>query len=225
MRHRATLLSLALFVILAGAQVARAKGASSARITGPGLDAPIRMEVGEGRAIYRLANMTGIFSAVFDARPYPTLDRPPVKDLGPRYDVAYVFDAENGRPDVVHQDLYPYARGGPLAYVAPGQRVFRGKSIGGWLRARSSLLPFLASKGFPDRKGRAPQRERTGDAGPATPASPATDEGDDAAVAPARPPVSSPESGTPWAGVAAGLLVLMVLGVVAQRRRLRSARA
>ena len=61
----------------------------------------------------------------------------PGGDLGPRYTVdVQGADRRTRPPPTITQDLYPYADGGPVAYMRPGQPVFGSSTTaGGWFRA------------------------------------------------------------------------------------------
>jgi hypothetical protein len=64
------------------------------------------------------------------------------------------FDAGPGDPpELVVQELYPYATGGPVTYTPPGQRLFgaRGMSItAGWFRASPEFFRYLVDQGLPE---------------------------------------------------------------------------
>jgi len=63
-------------------------------------------------------------------------------ELGPGYVVRYSFDLGRSKPpQIVRQELYPYAKGGPVTYTSPGQRQ------GGQLACRSPR----AGTGAPQR--------------------------------------------------------------------------
>lgn len=129
------------------------KGASEATITGPGLDEPIVL-AGEGQAggelLMEIAVESGFFPAVFEQTPDPMRDAPPAGELGPEYVVAYAMPGPNYETDTVLQKLYPYARGGPVSYVEPGQRFWTTEETkGGWFFAGAALEDLLIAAGLP----------------------------------------------------------------------------
>ena len=222
MRSRTSLVALAAVVaILLVPGSASAKGVQRATITGPNLDAPITFRMNDSLdGVEALVNATGIYPSLFETQPNPVVQSQPTKELGPRYDVAYVMKVPGRKASVVHQDLYPYAQPDPVAYTAPGQPVFDGgRSVGGWYVAGPSLLPMLVSKGLPE---------------------PATDPGasqdsedaaDDAAavVPPAQLPPDDPSSSAPWlvlgvAGVAVAALAVRKIASGGLRRPVRAER-
>jgi hypothetical protein len=124
-------------------------------------------------------------------------------ELGPRYVVVYRLDAGTKAAEGIQQDLYPYANGGPVTYVPPGQRVAEGQPWGGaitagWYQGSMELLDYLVDHGVPE-------------------SSPAVvDEPGPGAVTAART--------APWAWIGLALVGLLVLSVMAPdwRRRVAS---
>lgn len=147
------LLVLAAAALLVPAS-AVAKGASEAEIEGPGLDAPIVIDRkgGEpemGGEIGQLARDTGFFPAAFGQQPSPMLPGRPEGDLGERYTISWVMPDYDGQSSV-RQDLYPYAPGGPVTYMKPGQKIFPGHTtVGGWFRGQEVLKDRLVEEGLP----------------------------------------------------------------------------
>ena len=132
---------------------ALAKGASDAKITGPGLGSGITL-AGEGQVgggqLMQLAEAAGFFPAVFATSPNPMLTVRPQGELGPRYTITYTMPGPSGM-DELRQDLYPYAEPGPVAYTEPGQRFFgTEETVGGWYVASSVLKDSLVAAGLPD---------------------------------------------------------------------------
>ena len=138
---------------------ASAKGPSAASITGPGLSSPLVIKGDEGGDYGSLGVMveqTGFFPQAFGQSPDPTLRAAP-KRLGSRFSVVYTVP--NGSPDsdTLRQDLYPYAIGGPVSYMAPGQKFWGGQQVthGGWFRASAygygNLRAALVKAGLPKR--------------------------------------------------------------------------
>jgi hypothetical protein len=179
---------------LASAGAAEAKGPSSARIEGPGLDKPIRLS-GDAESnnataspFYRFVQDVGFFPAVFCCQqPNPMLPTAPKGALGPKYTIVYTVPGPESKLYRVTQRLYPYASGGPLVHTASGQRIFGTmRTSGGWFRAEPTLNSRLVSLGLP-----------------------------------AKEPGSSGLSGGAWAGIGVGGLFALSLGAFLTRRRTR----
>jgi hypothetical protein len=49
----------------------------------------------------------------------------------------------------VTQDVYPYAHGGALAYMRPGQRIYGATTTGGWYPGGLALKQALVQLGLP----------------------------------------------------------------------------
>jgi hypothetical protein len=138
------------FVLLAAAALAPAalaKGPSAATITGPGLAHALSVKGTESSG--RLGDLTqyaGFFPAAFGQEPNPLLARRPA-NLGPRFTIHYVVPGDK----VYHltQNLYPYARGGSVSYMKPGQAIFGMDSRGGWYRGGADLKRTLVAVGLP----------------------------------------------------------------------------
>ena len=83
-------------------------------------------------------------------------------DLGPRYVVRYRFDVGPGRPPkIVQQNLYPYAKRGPVTYTPPEQRLFgrRGMTItAGWYQTSPGVLRLPGGAGTARHEPRGRQR-------------------------------------------------------------------
>jgi hypothetical protein len=130
---------------------ALAKGPAAATMEGPGLGGPASFPGDEGGGpLGRLVNATGWFPAVFGQEPDPLLARRPAGDLGPRYTITYLVPGGEPQPDMILQDVYPYADGGPVTYVAAGQAIFDTTTHGGWFRATPDLKPILVEAGLPE---------------------------------------------------------------------------
>lgn len=120
--------------------------------------------------------------------------RPARSKLGPAYRVTWRLAADNGDRAVVEQTLYPFAPERPWVYTVPGQKFFDLTLEGGWISAPPSTAGLLQGYGLPPR---AP--------------------GAGAAVAAIR---QAPSSHVwIWFLAAGVLLVLLVAGSVAGRRR------
>jgi len=114
--------------------VASAKGPSEATISGPGFSKKIDvLNDGSGGTVGGdLTQQSGFFPAAFGQSPDPMLHRRPAH-LGPRYTI--VWKVPGGAPNLrLRQDIYPYARGGSVTYMKPGQPIFDMTTRGGWYR-------------------------------------------------------------------------------------------
>lgn len=146
MRARVFLLVVATTLLAPAA--ASAKGPSGATVDGDGFDRPVELRL-RGEEQWRLVEDLGFFATVFRTEPDPTLDAAPAGDLGPRLVVSWEVPGPSGRSDVVRQDVYPLAPGGPYTYMAPGQPVMGNETYGGWFRAPAGLADDLAAAGIP----------------------------------------------------------------------------
>jgi hypothetical protein len=150
-----------LFVLFAAvllAPAALAKGPSEAAITGPGLGKTISFK-GSGEAsgspLGDLTQYTGFFPALFGQSPDPMLKGRPTGKLGPKFTIRYVVPDGNSAGARLTQDLYPYASGGAVTYLKPGQPIFTGRSLGGWFRGGNELKRTLVEAGLPASPPRA----------------------------------------------------------------------
>jgi hypothetical protein len=147
-------LTLSLLLALALPAVAAAKGPDQASISGPGLSHAITFS-GDGEtmqtALGQFAQISGFFPEAFQESPDPTLRHSPTEGLGPKYRIHYRVPGGNNDTFRLDADLYPYATGGALTYMKPGQRVFDGKTYGGWFRAGTQLTILLKHQGLPAR--------------------------------------------------------------------------
>jgi LPXTG-motif cell wall-anchored protein len=145
-----------LFVLAAAALLAPAalaKGPSAASITGPGLSEALSFGGMDDSS--RLTEYAGFFPAVFGQSPSPMLSARPVGKLGPRYRIHYVVPDGSPTPARLVQDLYPYAVGGAVTYMKPGQRIFNGRATGGWYAGGPALKRLLVRAGLPTSAPRA----------------------------------------------------------------------
>jgi hypothetical protein len=137
---------------------ALAKGPTAASITGPGLGnaLPIRGD-GEtqGTALGQLTFNVGFFPAAFGQQPNPMLPGRPSNKLGPKYTVRYVVPGPNSTTFHITQDVYPYAAGGAVSYMKPGQKIFDFTTRGGWFPGGAALKQTLVQSGLPARAPRA----------------------------------------------------------------------
>jgi hypothetical protein len=151
-----------LVAVLGGLTVAvtaQAKGPIAGTIDGPGTGDGISL--GSAVDLGRFAQDAGFFAALFPPTPDPMLDDRPKGDLGPRYSVTYRLPGPNGMEDEIQQDLFPYAKHGPVLYTAPGQRFFETRETrGGWFQASPALRDRLVAAGLP---ATAPSGSSSGD--------------------------------------------------------------
>jgi hypothetical protein len=151
MRTR-VVLAIIVVVLALSTSVAGAKGPTGGELTGDGLAAPIALSGGEGTgAGDGLIMQTGFFAAVFPEVPDPMLDARPAGELGPKLTITWQLSPTPGA-DALTQDIYPYADGGPLSYMAPGQRFYTTEQTrGGWYRSSPALLSTLQQLGVPSK--------------------------------------------------------------------------
>ncbi len=152
--RRTALVALGLVAALAATGPAHAKGPSRATVSGPGLDEPLAFggsgEDGGSSPLGRLTEDAGFFPAVFGQSPDPMLPGRPAGRLGPRYTITYTVPGPGGSSEIT-QDLYPYAGGGAVTYMRPGQKVFSWqRTRGGWYAAYG-LRSLLVGTGLPAR--------------------------------------------------------------------------
>jgi hypothetical protein len=147
-------LTLAVLCLLAFPATAFAKGPSEARISGPGLKDPLRLtwpsDGRSGSPMEALVNGGGFFQVAWGGQPNRILKRSPTARLGRRYVVRYLLPRPSGPGDWVRQDLYPFAKGGPVTYTPPRQRMYgTRRALGGWFRAAPRLTRALLAAGLP----------------------------------------------------------------------------
>jgi hypothetical protein len=133
---------------------AAAKGASRASLQGPHVKGTLVIPGdGEntGTPLGDVAHDAGYFSAVFGQDPlHPMMKSAPKGNLGPVYHVTYVVPGPNSTAGRITQDLYPYAPGGAVSYMAPNQLVWQGTTtVGGWYHGGAALKQDLVSLGLP----------------------------------------------------------------------------
>jgi len=141
---------LLVLAALAVPAAASAKGPTEATISGPGFSKTIKV-LGDGSGVGPGADLTqesGFFPAAFGQSPDPIQHRRPAASLGPRYTIAWKVPAGEGVTLRIRQDLYPYARGGGVTYMKPGQPIFGMATAGGWY-ANPELKRTLVSLGLP----------------------------------------------------------------------------
>jgi len=145
---------IGLVLVLALPAAAAAKGPSSASVSGPGIDRLAIAGYGEGgpgSPLGALVQYGGFFPQMFGGamNGRATTQAPPTDALGPRYTVTYVVPGGN-EDSVLRQQLYPYARGGPVTYMQPDVRFWgTQRTAGGWYRADAGLKRALVDAGLP----------------------------------------------------------------------------
>jgi hypothetical protein len=162
MRQRRVLAMLVLaFLLAAVPTAAQAKGASAATISGGGSGGlpggPIDLagdgEPGSGTDLANLAEAAGVFALLWEDGQSGALDAAPAATgaRGPRYTITWTFPNGAGGEDKVRQSVWPYAAGGPVTYMRPGQPVLDSTTKGGWYRSADDLRQTLITLGLPDR--------------------------------------------------------------------------
>jgi hypothetical protein len=121
---------------------AEAKGAMEVTVTGPGLEAPIRID---DVLANRIAQKSGLFR-----RPSTgALVGRPAGDLGPRYVATYAWLIEQDETTPLREELYPFAAEGAVTHTPSGQNVGESSAPGGWYRAGPELTLLLVNAGIP----------------------------------------------------------------------------
>lgn len=141
-------------VIVAGSASAKVD-IVEAKITGPGLKERVRIKAPDTFGLWE----TGIDTegGLDDERARSVQELGlTLADLGPRYGVTYRFGIGRAR-----QDLYPYAKGGPVTYTPPGQELGRRPSTPNFLRnmpitagwyqsSHPAFFGYLVEQGLPE---------------------------------------------------------------------------
>ena len=145
------LLTLTAIAALALPASALGKGPTAATMDGPGGGGGgITFSGDEGSGpLGALTQQSGWFAAVFEQTPNPLLAARPKGDLGPKYTVTYTVPGPNNNTFIIRQDIYPYAKSGPVTYLAPGQAIFDMTTKGGWFQAGPDLKETLVTAGLP----------------------------------------------------------------------------
>lgn len=145
-------------VVIAGPALAKASIAE-AEITGPGLGGRMTIEAPETEGLWESG--IDVAGGLDDARAGSVEELGLTsEDLGPRYLVTYRF---HGTDDLIRQDLYPYAKGGPVAHISPGQQLTAlfGDAgdmpiTAGWYQSSLGFFQYLADHGLPETNPVAP---------------------------------------------------------------------
>lgn len=145
---RFTLVVVFLALLVPG--LAAAKEPSKASISGPGFSKTLRGAAGfSGSPLGELTDASGFFPSAVGQSPDPMLHARP-GGLGLRYTVVWLVPIP-GATHRVRQDVYPYARGGAVAYMRPGQPIYDTTTSGGWYRGGAALKQTLVRLGLPSR--------------------------------------------------------------------------
>ena len=200
MQRRALAMLVLALLLAAVPTAAQAKGASAATISGGGpgglpggpIDLKGDGEPGSGTDLSNLAEAAGVFALLWeDGQPGALTSAPlPPAQRGARYTITWTFPNGDGGEDQVRQSVWPYAAGGPLTFMATGQKVLDGTTKGGWYRAGDNLRQLLVTLGLPNRAPLATP----------TPAPP-----------PASPAPAAEPSPAVWPKVAGGIALLLAL--------------
>jgi hypothetical protein len=217
-----TFLALVVVLVLGWDGVAHAKGPTEGTIEGDSLSAPIVIAGDEGGSsdFWNLVEQSGYFPAAFKQSPDPMLDAAPTDHLGPAFLVTWRMPFEGGVMDTLHQTLYPYADGGPLAYTEPGQPFFgREHSRGGWYRADHAMPGTLARLGVPVPAGFSLTTAASASTATAPRPTPTTVTAK--AAAPAKAPSRDGSAWWPGVGIVALVATLAAGGFAIARHRVR----
>jgi hypothetical protein len=207
----------ALLLLALAPTAAHAKGVSAATISGGGPGGlpggPITLkgngEPGSGTDLGMLAEGAGVFAVMFEDGSQ-ALPAAPTDRLGPRYTITWTMADDLNKPNKLLQHLYPYAAGGPVTFMPPGQPIFDTTTTGGWYQTFDALRAQLIALGLPNRAPlTAPAPKQTPSPSPAPPAT-----------------QSPPTPAWPRLGVIAASLLLLAAGTAwALRRKAREATA
>ena len=104
-------------LLLGGVGPASAKGPQEATIDGEGLSAPITLTPAD--EIYELAEASAFWTVVGSLSPVDPQTTQPTGDLGPELTITWTLPS--GRDEVQEHLVYPWADGGPVAFVPAGQ--------------------------------------------------------------------------------------------------------
>jgi hypothetical protein len=78
-----------------------------------------------------------------------------VSSSGPGTSLPTGSNAGSTAAEIVRQGLYPYAKGGPVTYTPPGQRIAEGLPWGGaisagWYQSSLEFLHYMVDQGLPE---------------------------------------------------------------------------
>lgn len=144
-------LAAAVLAGLALPTLAAAKEPTRASISGPGFHKTLSLEDAAdftSTPIGRLTTDSGFFPSAVGQSPDPMLHARPTGSLGPIYRIVWTVPG-GGPTRRVTQDLYPYAHGGAVAYMRPGQPIYGATTTGGWYPGGHALKRTLVQLGLP----------------------------------------------------------------------------
>ena len=183
-------------VVIAGPASAKAF-IVGANISGPGLGGGLKIEGPDTEGLWESG--IDVSGGLDDTRADEVEElRLTPADLGPRYLVTYRFGLGSGSSDeLIRQNLYPYAKGGPVMYTRPSQELAGESNMlitAGWYQSSLGFFHYLVDHGLPGREPVAPVAAREPAPGARTP---------------------------PWAGIVMALvgLTALFLAALAVRRR------
>jgi hypothetical protein len=187
-------------VVIAGPASAKVESITEANITGPGLERGLKIEAPDTEGLWSSGiDVAGLDDTLPDS--VEELGLTPA-DLGPRYLVTYRFDFGDV---LIRQELYPYAKGGPVTHTPPGQELTAGgvnslnlPITAGWYQSSLSFYRYLVAQGLSD-----------------------TDPVVSVATRERGPDTAPGAQRAPWAGIVVVLVVLAVLSLAALAVRRR----
>jgi hypothetical protein len=154
-------MSVAVLMLLAGPALAKGPGhpvLGQLLVAGPGLTGPIQIEgvLGFGPSAEQVGSPdTGSndFSAFVLGTGLIPSDQgyfglKPEGTLGPRYVVTVTMQEAGAVP--IHQDLYPYAAGGPVLFNLPDQTgIYGNRLASAWWYPNGEVVRILSAYGLP----------------------------------------------------------------------------
>ena len=209
MRSRVLAVGSVVIAMVAMASPAVAKwDIAGADIIGPGLETGMRIDAPDAYGLWDSGIDATGGSDDARAESVAELGITPA-DLGPRYLVTYRLGIGRAR-----QDLYPYAKGGPVTHTPPGQELGRRADTpgflrntpitAGWYQSPDIFFEYLVAQGLPESNPVHPIGTR-----------------EKGVPAPSPPTM-------PWTGIVAAVAALAALGALslaamaARRRHARS---
>jgi hypothetical protein len=153
------------------AAAAVAKGPDQAVVSGPGLDHPVVVRPPGSPTVVpdisSLIQSSGILNQLWCTTCRDLSPKQTAADLGPMYLVRYRVPSLIGGPTRwVEQHVYPFAHPRPLTFVAPGQRFWDRRTVGGWYQAGPLLRTTLVDIGLPRSSTASPPAVDTASATP-----------------------------------------------------------
>jgi hypothetical protein len=142
---RCVFVCLCVVAVVGLATPAPAKGVRDATIKGPRFTEPL---VIDRSTVIELTQTSMLYVATSHQPATAVMKQRPPGRLGPRYVVTWGWLVAAERTKPVRQMLYPFAEGGALSYVPPGQRLSEQWRLkGGWLRVGQRLTDVLTTLG------------------------------------------------------------------------------